>query len=240
MKLFIAPHLCHMKRGRTNYFLGTDGLKYGDIGWTGPNFASAGCAFEKLSISGGLYITAGTSFVKGNKDTPLHLSHTPSYRRQIDYTRNLNVVLYDVQDRVGWLVDGTSALLHISRTQLSSKTFVNSKYFKISDFHHADPADGVDASYNALTDVRNLDLALYDEIIETWEEETTDDKGHTTTVKKSKKKKWSFQQLVEDNWHIIEQILDYQSKLSAAPGIGIRGTCRDKLEGFGFMDIVES
>jgi hypothetical protein len=40
-----------------------------------------------------------------------------------------------------------------------------------------------------------------------------------------------------DLWRILEQIQDYQTGLSG-PGMPLRFTDRDKLEGFGFMDIV--
>jgi hypothetical protein len=43
---------------------------------------------------------------------------------------------------------------------------------------------------------------------------------------------------VRQTWHILEQMYDHQSKILASPAIGLRFTDRDKLEGFGFMDIV--
>jgi len=153
------------------------------------------------------------------------------------YARGINVVLYDIQDRRGWLVDGSSALLHIARTQLSSQPFINSTLFKISDFHHANYADGMNASHNALIDDHNLNLVLFEET-ETWEEVTESGTTKTSEIK-SKKKKWCFRQLVQQTWYILEQIHDHQTKLLAATGINLRGTDRDKLEGFGFRDIVE-
>ncbi|TVY93125.1 hypothetical protein LAWI1_G004224 [Lachnellula willkommii] len=34
---------------------GTENIKYKNINWTGSNFSFAGCAFEKVSISGGKF-----------------------------------------------------------------------------------------------------------------------------------------------------------------------------------------
>jgi hypothetical protein len=43
--------------------------------------------------------------------------------------------------------------------------------------------------------------------------------------------------VVLENWHILEQIQDHQKDM-AGPGLQIRLTDRDKLEGFGFVDII--
>jgi hypothetical protein len=215
---------------------GTADVRYDKIGWTGPNFSSSGCALEKLSITAGKIITGGATFAKGNRDTPIHLSLGGPYLQEIHLARNINVVLYDTKDRRGWLVDGASALLHIVRTQLSSSPYCSSPLFKIEDFQHADPGNGANAAQVALTDARNMEMAIFEDI-ERWSESTT--AGQTTMEEtKTKATKWCFQDLVRQTWHILEQIQDHQSKMLAAPGTSLRFTDRDKLEGFGFMDIV--
>jgi hypothetical protein len=216
--------------------LGTADVRYDDIGWTGPNFSSPGCVLEKVSITAGKFITSGATFARGHKDKPIYLSHGGPYLQEIHFARNINVVLYDIKDRRGWLVDGASALLHIVRTQLSSSPYCSSPLFKIEDFQHADPKSGADAARVALTDVRNTEMAIFEDV-ELWSESTT---AWGTMKEETKRKttKWRFRDLVRQTWHILEQIHDHQTKMLASPGIGLRFTDRDKLEGFGFMDIV--
>jgi hypothetical protein len=215
---------------------GTADVRYDKIGWTGPNFSSSGCALEKVSITAGKFITGGATFAKGNKDTPIYLSRGGPYLQEIHFARNINVVLYDTKDRRGWLVDGASALLHIVRTQLSSSPYCSSPLFKMEDFQHADPENGADAAQVALTDARNMEMAIFEDV-ERWSESTA---AGQTSMEETKKKTitWCFRDLVRQTWHILEQIHDHQTNMLASPGIGLRFTDRDKLEGFGFMDIV--
>ena len=190
---------------------------------------------EKISISGGKIISGGLTFAKGNKDTPIHLGRSGPYQQKIHFARNIYVVLYDIRERRGWLVDGASALLHIARAQLSCLNYCDN--VKISDFCHADPKGGSNAAQKVLTDPRNMRLAISEEV-EVWDEITT---GKLTEEYNTKRKikKWCFEDLVSQTWSILEQIHDHQTKLLASSAIGLRGTDRDKLEGFGFRDIIE-
>jgi hypothetical protein len=125
---------------------GTADVRYDNIGWTGPNFPSPGCALEKVSICAGKLITGGATFAEGNRDTPIYLSRRGPYLQEVHFARNMNVVFHDIKDRRGWLMDGASALLHIVRTQLSSRPHCSSPLFKIENFQHADPRNGADAA----------------------------------------------------------------------------------------------
>ncbi|KAK8159113.1 hypothetical protein BKA80DRAFT_206470, partial [Phyllosticta citrichinensis] len=72
-----------------------------------------GWIFEKLSISGGKYINLGLSFCLGVKDKPLRLWSSATYDQQVLRFSNKYVLLYDVGDKRGWLLNGASALLHL-------------------------------------------------------------------------------------------------------------------------------
>lgn len=217
------------------YDVGTKEAAY-EIGWTGSNFSSSGCAFEGTTISLGKFIVGGANFRKGNKDTRINLERSGPYVQELDFARSMHVVLYDTKDRRGWLVDGASALLHLTRSQLSFPGFCAN--VKLSEFHHADLQGGADAAMEALKDPGNRQLVIADET-ERWEEITTSENGSETREKKEKKTEWCFEHLVRQTWSILEQIRDHQSRLLASPGIGLRGTDREKLEGFGFRDIVQ-
>ncbi|KAG9230363.1 hypothetical protein BJ875DRAFT_158352 [Amylocarpus encephaloides] len=198
----------------TDIYTGTENVKYEKIDWAGSSFASAGLAFEKCSVVAGNFINGGASFMKGNQDIPIHLSHTRApYFLKIHHAGNINVVLYDVKDRRGWMVDGASALLHLTRTQLSSSPYSESQSLRLEDFQHANPSDGSSAAKVALLNPKNRSLLLSDE--------------------------WTYQDLVESTFHILEQIQDNQVRMMSSSAINLRFSPRDKLLGFGFKDIVK-
>ena len=159
-------------------------------------------------------MNGGASFTKGKQDIPLYLSHTQApYFLKIHHVGNINVVLYDVTDRRAWMVDGASALLHLTRAQLASSPYSESELLKLEDFQHAEPSDGVSAAKKALLNPKNRSLLLSEE--------------------------WTYQDLVESTYHILEQIQDNQVKMMSTSAINLRFTPRDKLLGFGFRDIVK-
>jgi hypothetical protein len=60
-----------------------------------------GFAFEKVSISGGKFISAGLSFSIGKKDKSIHIKARDDYIMQLKWIAKKYVVLYDVDDRRG-------------------------------------------------------------------------------------------------------------------------------------------
>jgi hypothetical protein len=178
---------------------------------------------------------AGMTFGKWNKNSPLYLSRDTCFTRRIHFARSIYVVLYDTHDRRGWLVDGASALLHLVCAQLSSKRISSSPLFKLQDFEHSVHKSGPDVAMNALLLEKNLKLPIFEE----WDEEVylvgEDEKLET----KKRKVSWNLKNLVEETYGILEQIHEHQVKQLATPGLGLRATDRDMLEGFGFRDIVE-
>lgn len=178
------------------------------------------------------------------KDVPIYLTRGGPYFQEIYFAGNINVVLYDTRDRCAWLVDGASALLHLTRSQLSSSPYRLSNLFKLEDFHHANPKNGCFAAQKALTDPRNMEIPIFEdfEILSEITTSTGDaENSHLLDGKenfKRIKRKWCFQDLVRQTFHVLELIHDNQVKALTSPIIPIRGTGREKLEGFGFMDIV--
>jgi hypothetical protein len=76
-----------------------------------------------------------------------------SYREAVR-TSNIHVNMYDVEDRRGWLLDGASAVLNLSRTQLShhNSPHGGNPNFNLRDFHHVTSDSEADAAVIALTD----------------------------------------------------------------------------------------
>jgi hypothetical protein len=149
----------------------------------------------------------------------------------------MKVVLYDVGDRRGWLIDGASALLHITRTQLSSSPYSDSDLFKLETFQHADPR-GPFTARKALLDSTNRTLVIFEEV-ETFVESIGGIGEAAKSEIKTKTTRWTYQDLVRQTYHVLEQIHDYQTKMSTSPVISLRFSEREKLTGFAFMDIVD-
>jgi hypothetical protein len=164
----------------------------------------------------------GPMFSLGKKDVVARFSSSNTYRAKIFSASRLNVVLYDIDDRRAWLVDGANALLHLTRTQLSQKEY-RDYHLARDEFPYADPTQDNDAALNALLYIGDSDALLTRE---------TPPVGPVS----SDEPKLGLKTLVLDNWEILEQIQDHQIEVSG-PGMPVQVSDRDKLEGFGFMDI---
>jgi hypothetical protein len=60
-----------------------------------------------------------TSTVPRKKDDMSSLSSSGPYRCKMHSGSYIHVVLYDVEDLRAWSLDGASALIHLTRTQVS-------------------------------------------------------------------------------------------------------------------------
>jgi len=87
-------------------------------------------AAARTSISGPRFINPDSQVVMNELQTP-QWRRENRYLRTIDEISSYNVLLYDTAAKRAWLVDGCSALLHLTCHQLRSQNFVQN--FKISD-----------------------------------------------------------------------------------------------------------
>lgn len=157
---------------------------------------------------------------------------------QIKYAYNNSVVLYDVDDKRAWLVNGASALLHLVRASLvhdSKDKFKSAFLFQFDESRESITTHQPDSSIDVLIDRHNMVLELYHDKDELWIEEALNEKGEIQKVSKKKITHVLFQDRVEQKYHILEQILEYQAK--AASGLRLDFNPRENLEGFDFMDI---
>ncbi|KAK5741652.1 hypothetical protein LTR17_003858 [Elasticomyces elasticus] len=56
----------------------------------------------------------------GNRDATIMLPKPRVYESQVEASAQISVLFYDVQAKRGWMINGTDALLHLSRAYLSS------------------------------------------------------------------------------------------------------------------------
>jgi hypothetical protein len=223
---------------------GTSSASY-DVQYSEATDARPGlCALSSVSISGGKFISAGATFVRGKKDTPVYLTGTNVYEMQIDEACDIAAVLHDTETRQAWLLDGASVLLHLTRAWLSSRHAREAPADVIEKFSH--PATGGDCAnaYEALMKRSNRKLGLFCDVNEQKKEETCydDATGETSTKITTVKTKswWRWEDLVQQKWRILEQIQDHMIRLRTSnPEISIPFR-KQQIEGFEFSDLVSS
>ena len=171
-------------------------------------------------------IEMSTKITPGTKDSRLLRPAGGPYARMVGIASQMNVVLYDVKDQRGWLVDGASALLHLSRAALTSRhapaleTGLSSA--PVAQFVHvdADPNHRATAK-EVLLNKQNRKITLYEN-----EDQPSDS--------------WRFEDLVLEMWGMIDEMGSHQAKLRTPDHRKweLSNPFSTRLEGFGFNDII--
>ncbi|OTB08944.1 hypothetical protein M426DRAFT_129610 [Hypoxylon sp. CI-4A] len=202
-----------------------------------------GCAFDKITINCGMFVTGGISVALGKKGKATHIKSRDDYTMRLKWIAKKFVVLYDVRERRAWLVDGASALLHLVRASLkydSNDPFKSVFLFEESAIHNApSPYIGKAASISVLTNKENMSLPLYAKPDNSREETSTNPEGIRTKILSSTKTNYCLKDRIESICDVLEQIIAHQSDNSTQDGVGFKIRCspRRQLEGFDFMDI---
>ncbi|KAI9662604.1 MAG: hypothetical protein M1821_008771 [Bathelium mastoideum] len=224
------------------YYAGAADAQY-SVDGTGLPRPHAGCLLEKVSISGGpRFITVGVSIAVGMKDVPHHLTRD-GYIPNLKWIATKYVVLWDDADKRGWLVNGVSALLHLVRAWLENSSrddFSSSFVFdssKMEDEYKHEP----NSAHRILSNKDNLGLKVYLDRIEVFEEEEVKQEGSGTEqgskTRKEKRSYYLFQNLVEQHFKNLEQIIEYHNKVAGRNGIDLKTRVRKHLEGWDFVDL---
>ena len=222
--------------------IGSPSANY-SIAWSQLQKTQKGFAFEKVTISGGQFISAGASFLIGKKDSPVLIRARDDYLSQLRWISKKFVVLYDVGDRRAWMVDGISALLHLVRASLKHNQddgFTDSFLFDPKDLVEAGPDRvGKAAAITVLTNDLNRNIRLHQKPDDSYDEETTSQGGNIERVKKRKMTFYCFRDRVDHIYNVLEQIIAHQSHVDSQDGVGfkVKSSPRRQLEGFDFMDI---
>ncbi|KAI0139763.1 hypothetical protein BJ166DRAFT_604946, partial [Pestalotiopsis sp. NC0098] len=173
----------------------------------------AGFLLEKVSLGIGKGITGGASFAVGVKDMPLHLPRN-SYISKLNWISQKYFVFWDEDDKRGWLVNGTSALLHVVMASLeydSQGDFSSSSLFRKEDMVCSGELYKPNTASQVLAHPKNLGL--------------------------KKTSYYRFKDRVEQCYNTIEQMIDRQQKVAGRDGIKLRFRARKHLEGWDLKDI---
>lgn len=60
-------------------------------------------------------MSVGASISIGIRDKPEHIKYDDDYLSTLDMISERHFVFYDTKDKMAWLLDGASALLHLLR-----------------------------------------------------------------------------------------------------------------------------
>ena len=177
----------------------------------------------------------------GVKDVPLHLGRN-GYILKLKWMATKYVVLWDEADKRGWLVNGTSALLHLVRAWLhhsSQDDFAASFLFDPAKMKDAGERKPNSAS-RILADPDNRELVIYPGKSERCDEEEARQHASTTEKSKTQKQKtgyFLFEDLVEQQYNLLEQIIDHQMRLAGRNGVKLKTRVRKHLEGWDFAEL---
>lgn len=154
----------------------------------------------------------------GLKDTPRHVSHESDYVPRLESLHRKFVLLWDEQDKRGWLVNGTSALLHVLRASLKHSTkgpLRNRLVCRNEHLKESNEPLEVDTAIDVLANQANFNLQLYD--------------GDKHTLLKGQ---------IEHFCYVFEKLFDYQRDAMGDVGKTVCKTPRGSLEGWDFEDLV--
>jgi hypothetical protein len=202
--------------GITYTHLGTADARYENIDWTATKEPAMCATFSGGSIGFQNFVTGDLKFSVGPKDSKLHISRIGPYQRIIKHASMTPVVLYDTNDRRGWLVPSSAVIAHIAQTRHSRERF--SVQEKPVHINPSDPKlDIYEAAEKMLSENSSTVLG-------------EDDKGNPN---------FYFRDLVLGVWSILESLMDKAVKTSVSAQPPLHWPIRKTLQGWEFMDIVE-
>jgi hypothetical protein len=129
------------------------------------------------------------------------------------------VVLWDEEDKRGWLVNGTTALLHLLRASLEhnrTDKFKSAFLFKSEEMKEASIQYTADSAIDVLLNPKNMKLEIYPE------------KGEMYL---------RLEDQVEHFYNILEKIIDHQADIAGQGGVKLKFRVRKHLEGWDFKDL---
>lgn len=196
-----------------------------------------GAYLEKLNVNLGKIFTIGATINPRLKHISPHFVRD-TYVQKLMWIEKENVVLWDEKTKRGWLVDGTSALLHLVRMSLklyAKGNYSNELLFNESKMRNATNHEPESAA-QVLGDRGNRKLEVWPGKSERWKEE----EGKGQEVKTSEKRKrasYSFENLVEQKHTALEFLIESHRQFASMNGINMKFRIRKHLEGWDFEDL---
>ncbi|KAI0096788.1 hypothetical protein GGR51DRAFT_566969 [Nemania sp. FL0031] len=224
--IFNALRMTHLGLGSLRHVVGwcSEAHFYGgsvhatyNVGYAGLPRAYGNGAFSNIRVSAGQLIVGGPSFHIGLKDTPAHVARG-GYIPRLKWISSKLILLWDEADKRGWLINGTSALLHIVRASLthdSSDKFKSAFIFKNEDLQESSTLLTADSAVDVLINPNNMRIKLYPE-----------KDGHLTLESR-----------IDHYYNILEKLIDHQTEITGYNGMNMIEKPRRSLGGWDFTDL---
>ncbi|EUC39412.1 hypothetical protein COCCADRAFT_152 [Bipolaris zeicola 26-R-13] len=201
---------------KSSYYAGAEDADY-DIKGTDLPPPRAGALLEKFTFNLGKVFTAGATIAPRKY-----------------------VVLWDEETKRGWLVNGTSALLHLVRMSLKvyKKDYSQELLFDESMMQNEAEHDAASAR-KVLKNERNRYLEVWCGKSEnaTGAEQKLPVQNQPSVARKTNKSKYTFETLVEQKWSVLEVLMESHKQLAGLNGINLKFRIRRHLEGWNFEDL---
>ncbi|KAK4171626.1 hypothetical protein QBC36DRAFT_90859 [Triangularia setosa] len=195
-------------------------------------------SLEKVSLSLGNIITGGCQFNIGKKDIPLHITKQ-GYIAKLRWIDQKYLIFWDEEDKRGWLVRGSSALLHLVRASLEhcrSDKFSSEFLFDFEAFKESPTRFRSDSSLDVLLNKDNRSLWLYRE--EKTQEKTIISSGRLTKQTETTATFTTLEDKIVELYESLEKLIDSQAHSAASSkGINAKPRGSGKIEGWDFKDI---
>lgn len=178
---------------------------------------------QRRSVNGGKYVVTTLNFRIGKKTLPALLTSTSDYNFRIENVRK-SFVIYDDLDRRAWLVNGASALLHLTWAQIArrddrERVEESGFVFRKTEFEQTRSPFRSDAAYRALKTTKNQDM-------------------NVQKCRPSSKDEYTkFSHVVDEILERLRQAEDHRQKLISEPGRPVKAPWRKLLEGYNFHEI---
>ncbi|RKK92206.1 hypothetical protein BFJ68_g8637 [Fusarium oxysporum] len=175
------------------------------------------CALAGTIITLGRMITGGSSFELGIKDTPVHVARN-GFIPRLKWISSKFFLLWDENDKRGWLTNGTSALLHVVRASLafdSTDKFQSAFIFKADDLQESPKPFTADSAIDVLINPKNQALKLYPER-----------NGFIVLADR-----------IDQYYNVLEKMLDHQTDIARRHRGNLGNMPRKYLEGWDFEDL---
>lgn len=181
------------------------------------------CVLQNISVSGGKIITGGFNIAIGIKDQPVHVTRS-GYVPRLEWIHQKFAVFWDEEQKRGWLVNGTTALLHLVRSAWKVKAkgpFKNALLNKSEALQEASEENTTTSAIEVLMNEHNQQLNIYRD-------------GHED----GKMKYFRFEDLVDQMYNIVEKMVDHHSSAASRSGMSLKCRARNHIDGWDFNDVI--
>ncbi|EGX53749.1 hypothetical protein AOL_s00004g408 [Orbilia oligospora ATCC 24927] len=202
---------------KAEYYAGAKEARYDIKGSRLPKPRGIHYALEKVYIQGRQIIKGGSPrpFALGKKDIAFHISRENPVKR-LEWIDRKFFILWDEEDKRGWLVNGCGTLLHLLRTSLESNGDSTNKFhfkfhFEKGRMEEASLTHKIDSAVQFLLNDNNLQQEIY----------------------RTKDGNFRVEDRLDDLYDVLEKIIEHQIHITERVG----SNDKEYLEGWDFNEL---